>query len=261
MGIEIFRFNDTLVDAVVNGDRHLANEIERRLEQWLDERLVTSPGYQAVPFVGSGTFTKADYPWARTVKVSLVGGGGGSGGCGATSGSQRCESAGGGGAGYSEKTFSIDDLTDTVTVTIGAGGTAGAAGVNSGGTGGTTSFGSYLSATGGVGGAGAAGVASATLGIASRGYRGAGVGGDLNLAGSHGGNGVTWNAQPSFQNWGGAAGGPWGAQAVAVGNYAAAAIAGENVGSGASGGRNTASASARAGAAGSAGYVKIELWP
>lgn len=34
--LEVFRFNDTLTDSVVNGDRELANEVERRLEEYLE---------------------------------------------------------------------------------------------------------------------------------------------------------------------------------------------------------------------------------
>lgn len=45
---DTFRFNDTLVDAVLQQNRELANEIERRLEQWLD-----SPN-----FPGEVTFDK-----------------------------------------------------------------------------------------------------------------------------------------------------------------------------------------------------------
>lgn len=33
---EIFRFNDTLVEAITNQDSALANEVERRLEHWFD---------------------------------------------------------------------------------------------------------------------------------------------------------------------------------------------------------------------------------
>lgn len=40
---DLFRFNDTLVDAVVSNDHELANEIERRLEQWLDQLKPTRP--------------------------------------------------------------------------------------------------------------------------------------------------------------------------------------------------------------------------
>jgi hypothetical protein len=43
---------------------------------------------EAVYFTSNGTFTKADYPWLRAIRVRLVGGGGGGGGCATTSANQ-----------------------------------------------------------------------------------------------------------------------------------------------------------------------------
>lgn len=39
---EVFRFNNTLMDAIKNGDIELANEVERRLEQWLEGKFQTA---------------------------------------------------------------------------------------------------------------------------------------------------------------------------------------------------------------------------
>jgi hypothetical protein len=93
-------------------------------------------GYQyreTVYYTSSGTFSKADFPWLRAIRVRCQGGGGAGGGRN-TSGA----SAGGGGGGYAEKFITdIAGLPSTVTVTRGAGGasvsttTTGNAGVSS----------------------------------------------------------------------------------------------------------------------------------
>ena len=58
---EIFRFNDTLVDAIIGQDGELANEIERRLEQWLENPTFTTglfaDGSAAAPSI---SFTSDD---------------------------------------------------------------------------------------------------------------------------------------------------------------------------------------------------------
>ncbi len=59
---------------------------------------------------------------------------------------------GGGGGGYIEKIFAYADLTDTVSVTIGAGGAAVTVDDTVGNAGGNTTFGAYLTAYGGGGG-------------------------------------------------------------------------------------------------------------
>jgi len=226
-----------------------------------DNRSLYNPGYDLVKFTSSSTFTKASYPWAKAVRVRLVGAGGGSGGCASTDGTQRNESAGGGGGGYSEKRILVADLGTSETVTIGARGAAGVAGNNTGGTGGTTSFGAHASATGGNGGGGAA--ATSSQSTASRGYRGAGSSGDVNLPGGTGGNGATMitgaSIQPSMQNWGGGSM-LSGGVIVSAAATATAAIAGESYGGGASGGRNNTSDAARAGALGGAAVVIVEVY-
>jgi len=223
-----------------------------------DLRTQANPGYALTTFAASGSFTKADYPWAKTIRVRLVGGGGGSGGCASTSSAQRAESAGGGGAGYAEKRILVSALASSETVTIGAGGTAAAAGNNTGGAGGTTSFGAHCSATGGNGGGG--GPASSNVGNAGRGYRGIGSGGDINLPGGHGGNGSLLSAVARMGNWGGSSGGGLGSQTNATAANTATAVAGEPYGGGASGARNSTSAAVRAGGTGSVGIVLVEIF-
>lgn len=223
---------------------------------------IRTKSYDIVVFTSTGTFSKGSFTWAKTVKVRVVGGGGGSGGCASTSGTQRCESAGGGGGGYAEEAIDVTSLSSSETVTIGAAGVAGVAGDNDAGNGGTSSFGAFCSATGGFGGDGAP--ATSTTGSAVRGYRGVGSGGDINLPGGHGGNGVTTDNGtspfPSMQNWGGHAGGGMGAQSLAVAALQTVAVAGENYGGGAAGSRNDFSDVALAGAAGAPGIVIVEVY-
>lgn len=118
-------------------------------------------------FTSSGTFTVPD--GITAVEVQMVGGGGGS----------ANSSPSGGSGGYTLK--QIFGLTPgaAITVTVGTAGTAGTGSAN-GGTGGTSSFGSYCSASGGGG---------TTYGAAG-GTGGVGSGGDLNIDGQAGGDGV-----------------------------------------------------------------------
>lgn len=110
-------------------------------------------------FTTSGTWTKP--VWAKTVDVIAIGGGGGGGsGCRRGTGANLSGGAGGGSAPVSFYRALASDLTDTVSVTIGAAGTGGAAVTandtngNAGGNGGDTSFGSYVLSGGGGGGGG-----------------------------------------------------------------------------------------------------------
>jgi len=94
-------------------------------------------------FTTSGTWTKPSNGGAR-VFVQMWGGGGG--GSHRTSGSNVVQ--GGGGGEYIAGWFSVDDLSATETVTVGAGGTAGG---SSGGVGGNSLFGDLITANGGEG--------------------------------------------------------------------------------------------------------------
>jgi hypothetical protein len=86
-----------------------------------------------VYFTSSGTFTKADYPWLRAIRVKCQGGGGGGGGAATTGVGQQAISSGGAGGAYAESFITnIAGLDASVTVTRGAGGTGGAAGNNAG---------------------------------------------------------------------------------------------------------------------------------
>lgn len=57
---EPFRFNDVLTDAVEKGNRDLANEVERRLETWLDYPTFVSVGLDAGTAAAPSIFFNAD---------------------------------------------------------------------------------------------------------------------------------------------------------------------------------------------------------
>jgi hypothetical protein len=110
-----------------------------------------------VYFTSSGTFSKADYPWLRAIRVKVQGAGGGGGGCGTTAATSVALGSAGGGGSYSESFITdIAGLDASVTVTRGAGGAGGAAGNNAGTAGGASSFGALVTTNGGLGGSGSA---------------------------------------------------------------------------------------------------------
>src|SRR5690606_34295960 len=102
-----------------------------------------------VYFTSSGTFTKADYPGLRAVRVKVQAGGGGGGGAAGTSPGEEAAAAGGGGGEYAESFIPASGLSAAETITVGTGGSGGAAGFNIGSTGGDSSFGSHVVAKGG----------------------------------------------------------------------------------------------------------------
>lgn len=86
---------------------------------------------------------------AKFVYIEAIGGGGG----GANDTGGGAGSSGGSGGEFTRRLMQASDVTDSVTVTVGAGGQGRFNSSNGPGfNGGTTSFGSYLSAIGGVGG-------------------------------------------------------------------------------------------------------------
>lgn len=106
---------------------------------------------QIVVFTASGTFTKADYPWLRAVKVICIGGGGGAGGCNVTGAGEMSAAGGGGGGALAMSYIEASALAASETVTVGAGG-AGATTYAGGSDGGDSSFGSHVVADNGYGG-------------------------------------------------------------------------------------------------------------
>jgi len=102
-----------------------------------------------VYFTSNDTFTKADYPWLRAIRVKVQGAGGGGGGSGTVA---DRSGGGGGGGGYSESFISdIPGLSGSISVTVGAAGSGGAAGANNGTAGGNSSFAALVVCSGGGG--------------------------------------------------------------------------------------------------------------
>jgi hypothetical protein len=119
------------------------------LAEAVDEELrIRAKRYNTVNFTASGTYVQSE-PGVRGVWVQVQGGGGAGGGLPSTS-SQSAVAGGGQGGGYAHFWVPVEDLTDSVTVTVGAGG-VGVSGTT-GGTGGASAFGPYGSVPGGIGG-------------------------------------------------------------------------------------------------------------
>jgi hypothetical protein len=150
---------------------------------------VLRPGFASgvQSFGTSGSFTVPT--GVSQIEVEVWGAGSGSYASAAT-----VPSGGGAGGGYARKRITGLTSGQVISVTVGAGGSAGSTSAAPG-PGSSTSFGSYVSATGG-GLNPLATVANPWLGASTVGL---GVGGDINVGGSSGGNGLS--------NIGGAGGG------------------------------------------------------
>lgn len=182
---------------------------------------------------GTGaTFTKNVL--ANTLQVECIGGGGGGGGTSGTVANAGC--GGGGGAGAYVRSL-ITAPAASYTYTVGAGGAGGVAGaVGSAGTATTFSDGFFVTLSAGGGDAGGAGGGSTTDYIVGSGSGGGASGGDLNITGNSGTEGMLVNG---FANGGegGASylgGSPHGATVVSTTSNGTSA--GANSGAGGSGG-------------------------
>ena len=149
----------------------------------------TNRGEQAFP--ASGTFV---VPYGVFQVFARVWGGGGGGGSAVEVASAG---SGAGPGGYTEGWFAVTP-GQSITVTVGAGG-VGSTGSFNGTAGGSSSFGSFCSATGGGGGYYSAGGGQTTVGLP-----GAGSGGQVNLTGQSGGQGLTPTSTLLFGGFGGA---------------------------------------------------------
>ncbi len=227
--------------------------------------LTPTPGYVTLGHVGADVqdfSTAGTATWTKPAGASLVivvavggGGGGGSGRKGAES-SARFGGCGGYGASMIRGVFPASSVTDSVTVTVGAGSAGAAAQTtnstdgNSAAQGGSSSFGAYLVAQGGAGGLnGTATARTASTPQASQAMVG--------LGGMNGVGGLTIDVAGAIlgQNGfcGGGGGGGWrsaaNAWAVIVG------LAGSGVGANAPGaGNGTAGANGTGPLGGSGGF-------
>jgi hypothetical protein len=224
---------------------------------------INGTGYRynsTVYFTSNGTFTKADYPWLRAIRVRLVGAGGGGGGCLDTGATVAAIASGGGGGAYAESFITnISGLSASVTVTVGAGGAGGAAGNNNGTAGGNSSFGALVSANGGNGGTGSN--AAAAPNFTAGGGGGASTGtGDLVIGGGLStGQLIILNTFVYEDPGGGSHLGRFGTRNISAAGFNG--TAGPSYGVGGGGGGNAQNqATARAGGAGGAGIVIVELY-
>ncbi len=223
-----------------------------------DFRVVWNPHYFLEVFTGSGTWTKADYPWAKSLRIRVVGHGGGGGGAEVTSSAQMSAGGGGGAGGYSEARIPIASAGATETVTVGTGG-GGGSGAANGSAGGVSSFGSHASATGGAG-AGFIGVSGGSGHSGEPGAGGVGSLGDVNVDGGGGTTGTKSSNSAATGQWGGAGGsGPLGGGGESrMGNQAA--DAGGKYGGGGGGAANWQDLGNKTGGAGGDGLVLVEMF-
>ena len=196
-------------------------------------------------FTSSGTYTKPSGVSTVKVTVTVAGGGGGAYGAVADRG------AGGGAGGTAIEIIDISGVS-TVTVNVGGGGAGGAAGSNNGAGGGGSSFGSYCTGNGGGGGK------HGNAGPAIGGTGGGATGGDINITGGHGNNGIDNGYVAGGTNYvsaygiGGAS--FWGGGGRG-GSHNVGAHVGEAYGSGGGGGSNSNSGP---GAGGAGGIIVVE---
>jgi hypothetical protein len=205
-----------------------------------------------VVFTSSGSFVKANYPWARRVRVRGQAPGGGGGG--AAFGAGQGNSGAGGGGGYFEKWIDVGDLAASVTVTIGAVGSGGSAGNNNGTAGGSVSFGSHATANGGAAGSGSAGSAGGE--INTGGVGGTATGGDVNIQGGDGSNGRVFDGLGLRVNLSGSS--VLGNPAGITGGGNASGRTGRGFGSG--GGSANSSTTNQPGGNGAPGIVIVEVY-
>lgn len=239
--------------AEVAVDRGVTGITDADITDRRTEIIVAGQHVETLVFESSDTFTKADYPWLKRVRVIAQGGGGAGGGAAAT-GANQCSAGNGGGAGaYAEKTIDVADLAATETITVGTGG-AGVSGAT-GGDGGTSSFGSHCSAGGGIG----AGVVSAsgTVNHGASSSNTQSATGDLVVKGGTGGGAMRYANNRALPGRGGDAVLGKGGGHASSGNDGEP---GGEYGGGGGGASTTSSASAQTGGGGGDGVVIVELF-
>ncbi|MBP6859450.1 MAG: beta-propeller fold lactonase family protein [Candidatus Magasanikbacteria bacterium] len=200
---------------------------------------------------GSGTWTKpAGIDFAQVIVTGGGGGGGAAAGAGADTTSEHA-GGGGGGGGTAIKLFDGISLGSTASFTIGAGG-AGATSVGLGSIGNTSTFGGFMTSSPGLPGRGQANGNACTVAAdgGSGGSGGAATGGDINIPGGEGANGICAAELAQGGRGGASYWGPGSVGAQDVANGAVVGPNGTNWGSGGGGNREEDSSTATPAAAG-----------
>jgi len=174
------------------------------------ERVLQSAANIDFTQVGTHSFLKPQLGTSIQIDCWGGGGGGAGGGAGGTLG------GGGGGGGYSSRSISLDQLSATEVVTIGAGGLGASGSYANGGTGSPSVFGSHLVASGGVGGLPTCTTGPTPPPLDGRGGQGTSALGENGISGAGGKAGGTSGGAggaiaSSGQSPGGGGGGQWGA--------------------------------------------------
>ena len=216
--------------------------------------------WQTVRFTANGSFVKAAYPGIRAVRVRCQGGGGAGGGAGATTSTQTASGGGGGGGVYAESWILESALSTSHAVTVGTGGTGVAGG--QGNSGGTSSFGSLVIAPGGGGGFNRA--ASTSPRASSGAAITSGGTGDFIIQGGGGGAGMAfdndWNINEDYGLFGQGGSSHLGGTSRGARGPATSPSAGCLYGGGGTGAVNGISESDKAGGAGAAGIVIVDIF-
>jgi hypothetical protein len=218
--------------------------------QWVQVGGIAAAGAMVQTVItSSGTYTKPQ--GLQYLEVTVVGGGGGTFPADATVASQSAASGGGGGGGTVIKLYAAADLGATEAYVVGAAGGAG-------GNGGSSTFKGLTAFGGGAGGVspGAAG----TIALAVGGTAGSASGGDINIVGGPGENGVRAAHGSANTGIAGGGGGTFLAQAVpsVIAGSKLVGTAGRFPGGGATGACNGPSQTQSNGAAGGAGCIIIK---
>ncbi len=211
-------------------------------------------GLVSFQILTSGTGATYTRPAGITsILVELVGGGGGGGG--GTTVATYGIGCGGGGGGYARKYYAT--AASSYTYTVGAAGVGGTNAATPATGGGNTTFDTVTANGGGLGGAGASMAASAIT-TTNGGAGGASSGGDINMSGMPGTNGISG---VNFGLGGGGGASIFGGAGQASGTGAVTAVAGNaaatNSGSGGAGGVVVTANTSAAGGNGGAGIIIV----
>lgn len=221
-----------------------------------NRRVWTEGGRQeTIVYTSGGTFTKADYPWARRYRVRVVGSGGGGAGAGITGASEVSGGGGGGGGGYAERSGRVAALDAAVTVTVGAAGAGGNGAAGAAGA--ASSFGTLAVASGGAGGGYTAPTATVPR-QQTGGTSGDGSAGTVTGRGEAGGTALLLGYLT-----GQCVGGPGGSSVLSGGVRGASSAGTDATGYGAGGGGSANrqnQAAALTGGAGAGGVVILDLY-